>query len=104
MASTSAVHMYDAGVLFLITVQDESGIVNLTTVQNVQLFFQKPDRSVYGVQCQILNASTGLVQYVSTTTDFDQVGKWSVQIVVRFATDNIKHSDIGILTVMKNLA
>jgi hypothetical protein len=105
MATTaSTIHMYDSGVQFLITVEDENGPVDLTTAQNVTMFFQKPDKSVVTNICTIINAAVGLVSYVSTPTDFDQIGRWSIQVVVRFADNDIKHSDIGTLTVLKNLA
>lgn len=104
MASSSTVHVNDIGIQFLITVRDESGVVNLSTVNTVTLFFQKPDQSIISRLCNIVNPTQGIVQYVSTSLDFDQPGKWKMQVVIKFADDNIKHSDIGVLTVEKNIS
>lgn len=99
----SVVHVNDAGVVFIITVSDESGPVNLTTAQSVNLVFQKPDKSILTVDCTVFNANAGIVHYVSTVNDFDQSGRWRVQAKVTFASDNVKHSDVGVMTIAKNI-
>lgn len=101
MATT--IHMNDSGVLFLITVKDETGVVDLTTVENIDVVFQKPDKSFITRPCETVNAAAGLVRYVSATNDFNQSGRWRVQVVIRFSDDNVKHSDVGTLTVERNI-
>jgi hypothetical protein len=104
MATVNSIRVNDSGVLFLITVRDESGVVDLSTVQGIDLFFQRPDRSIVQFTPQIVgDGHSGLISYTSTATDFNVAGRWRYQVVVRFANDNVKHSDIGSLNVENNL-
>lgn len=100
----ASLNVNDSGVIFSITVKDESGVVNLTTVTSIPIFFQKPNKQVIQRTCNITDATKGLVSYTSQTNDFDQAGSWKVQIVVRFANGNVKHSDVGSFTVGGNIS
>lgn len=101
MATT--VHMFDSGVVFMFNVVDESGPVDLSTILGVDVYFQKPDKSILQRTGDIFDAVQGVVTYTSSDTDFDQAGRWKTQLVVRFAGNDVKHSDIGTLTVAVNL-
>lgn len=99
----TTIHMNDAGVIFLFNVVDENGVVNLTTVQRVNVYFKRPDNSIISVVGEVINPPQGVVRYVSSESDFNQAGRWESQVVVRFADDNIKHSDIGLINVEDNI-
>lgn len=72
-------------------------------MQGVDIYFQKPDKTIIERAGTIFNAAGGVVEYISDAADFDQVGRWKTQVVVRFSNSNIKHSDIGTITVVGNL-
>lgn len=104
MPDVTSIHMNDSGVMFLVTVRDESGVVDLSAVQNVILSFQKPDRTIVSVTPEIVgDGRTGLLRYISGADDFDQAGRWKYQVVVQFATSDVKHSDVGAFNVDSNL-
>lgn len=105
MAETTTIHKNDSGVLFLCTIYDENGSpVNLSSVESVELYFRKPSGNVVMFPLEIVgDATRGFVRYVSGVNDFNEVGRWRSQIIVRFASDSIRHSSLGYVTVEDNI-
>ena len=100
-----AIQMYDAGIPFIIAVTDANtnSPVDLTTVQNIDLVFQKPNNAIISKLCDTLNAAGGVIRYISISTDFDVAGKWQFQVVIRFADSTTRRSSVGIIIVNSNI-
>jgi hypothetical protein len=104
MPDIGTVHIGDVGVVFIFTMYDDVGILNLSTVQSVTLAFQRPDGSIIQRLCEVVGGGTaGVVQYISQVGDLDKAGRWRMQVIARFASGNVRHSNITTVLVEGNL-
>lgn len=97
------IHVGDIGTSFQVTVNDQSGIVDLSNVDNMYILFRKPDDSFKQVVPNLLTDGTdGKIQYVTQAGDLDQFGTWQIQARVVFGTD-VYSTDIQRFKVLRNL-
>ncbi len=58
--------------------------INLSTAVGVTAVFKRPDATTLRAACNIVDAATGLVQYVWTLGQTDQVGIWQIEFEINW--------------------
>jgi hypothetical protein len=97
------IHVGDIGTTFQITVNDQNGPVDLTSVDAMYVLFRKPDNAFLQVTPVFVNTgSDGLIKYVTQAGDLDQYGTWQIQARVVFGSD-VFSTDIQRFKVLRNL-
>ena len=97
------IHVGDIGTTFQITVNDQDGPVDLTSVDAMYILFRKPNDTLLQVTPVFVNTgSDGLIKYVTQAGDLDQYGTWQIQARVVFGTD-VFSTDIQRFKVQRNL-
>lgn len=97
------IHVGDIGTIFLITVNDQDGVVDLTNVDDMYVLFRKPDDSfIQRTPVFVSTGSDGKIKYVTQSGDLDQYGTWQIQARVVFGTD-VFSTDIQRFKVQRNL-
>lgn len=67
-------------------VQDEDGLVDISSATLIQIILQKPDEtSVTKTAVLVTDGTDGLMQYVTISGDLDQPGTWKIQGRVQFS-------------------
>lgn len=56
--------------------------INLSTALSVTAVFKRPDATVLRAACNIVDAATGLVEYVWATGETSQQGTWQVEFEI----------------------
>ena len=83
------IHKDDFGTIFRATIRDGSVIVDISTTNNKEFTFQKPDCSSLAVSGVFLTDGTdGIMQYTTVEGDLDQAGNWQIQGKVIFASSS----------------
>ena len=97
-------HVGDVGVAMQSLIKDQKGnIVNLSIASGIQFVFFKPGNPAYSVSGAFVTDGTdGLVQYITTSTDFTQAGEWKMQVYITFPA-GILHTDWTNFKVFPNL-
>lgn len=100
------IHVGDTGTSFVVTLKDEDGVaVDLTSVDIIQVefVFKKPDQTtITKIASFVTDGIDGKAKYVTTSSDLDDVGRWSLQAYVK-TVDGYWHSDITKFKVEANL-
>jgi hypothetical protein len=97
------IHVGDIGTTFQITVNDQNGVVDLSSVDHMYVIFGKPDNAVLTVTPVFVNdGRDGLIKYVTQAGDLDQIGTWQIQARVVFGAD-VFNTDIQRFKVLRNL-
>ena len=97
------IHEDDIGTVFEVTVQDESGIVDISGATTKEIIFRKPDETVVTKTASFTSDGTdGKIRYSIIADDLNMVGKWSIQgkVIIPAGT---WHTDIDIFQVYPNL-
>ena len=94
----------DEGTIVERTIKDQTGaVVNLAGATSLQFHFQKPNGTDVTVAAILsTNGSDGKMQYTSTSSTWDQAGRWQGQAKIQAGGVSLK-SDIWEFHVYPNL-
>lgn len=99
------IHVGDTGTIIERTIKDETGtVVDLSVLGAVlQFHFQRPDKTDFAVTASLSGAGTdGKMRYVSTSSTWDQPGRWQAQAKIQAGGITLK-SDVWEFHVYPNL-
>ena len=101
--SENEIHVGDVGTRFLMVIQDENKIVDISTATTKTIYLGKPDGSKLTKTAQFVNnGADGQIYYTSIAGDLDVAGSWSIQGAVAMPSGTW-HSDITKFMVYANL-
>jgi hypothetical protein len=97
------IHVGDIGLVFLVTIQDDLGPLDVSQATSIQFLFLRPDGTVFGVPAQFnTNGTDGKVFYSTVIDDLSIPGTWMQQVRIAIG-GALKNSDIGKFSVIANL-
>ncbi len=97
------IHIDDYGTIFRATILDGGTIVDISSTNNKEFTFQKPDASSLAVSGVFLTDGTdGIMQYTTVDGDLNQAGNWQIQGKV-FFTSSVWNTSIHKFKVHDNL-
>lgn len=96
-------HMFDSGVNLVFTASDENGPMDLTGTADIMLYFKRPDKTIVSQSCTVINAPAGIVRYITQTNDFNQAGRWQLQLVILYSNGFVRHSSIVAISALANI-
>jgi hypothetical protein len=100
---TEESHVGDIGTQFLLTIVDNSAIVNISSASNLTIYIKKPDSTLLAVTGTLYTDGTdGIMYYNSVSGDLDQSGIYKIQAKVTISS-NVFYSSIGSFKVLCNL-
>lgn len=100
----SEIHVGDIGTIFQITINDQSGPVDVSNADAIQVILQLPDGGGALVKNAVLvnDGTDGIVKYTTQSGDLSQPGTWQIQGRVTFGS-NVFSTDIQKFKVYRNL-
>jgi len=102
----SEIHVNDIGTRFLVTVQDSSGVVDISEASSLTLSFRKPNDTIINRSGSTLldgSAASGVVYYDAIAGDLDEVGSWKLQGKISLSSAEVFYTDIHTFKVHRNL-
>lgn len=103
MADAPQVHLNDIGTSFRCTVEDDSGVVDISTASTLQLIFRKPSGTIITRTAVLVSGGVdGIMEYVTVSGDIDETGFWQYQGRVVIGSNSWK-TDIKNEQVYANL-
>lgn len=80
------IHVGNIGTALRLLVQDEAGVVDISSAVTLEITLWKPDTTT-SVKTAVLvtDGTDGLMEYVTQAADLDQAGVWKIQGKVVFA-------------------
>lgn len=97
------IHVGDVGLIFLVTIQDDTGPLDVSMATTRHFIFQRPDKStLVATAFNNTDGTDGKLFYSTATGDLDQSGTWMFQAFLAIGGSQ-KYSDIGKFTVVANL-
>jgi hypothetical protein len=70
----------DVGTQFVITIENDSGIVDLSSATTLQIIFHKPDATLVTKTATLYTDGTdGKIYYIAISNDLDISGWWGIQ-------------------------
>lgn len=101
--ASGEVRVGDVGTQFLVTLQDDDTVVDLSSASTLQFIFHKPDgTNVTKTATLYTDGTDGKIYYNSQSGFLDTAGHWKFQIYVVIGANSWK-SDIARFTVHPNL-
>ena len=101
----SEIHVDDIGTRFLVTVNDGTATVDLSSASALQIDFRKPSDTIInrtGSQIGDGSSTSGVMYYDSVAGDLDEVGNYKLQGKVTL-TSGTYYTDIHTFKVHCNL-
>ena len=98
------IHVGDFGTLFIITVQERGRSVDISSMVEKKIKFEKPDQNIFERNLAFLTDGTdGKVTYTVVEGDLNVAGEWKLQV---WLENNLGDwsSEITSFTVYSNLA
>lgn len=97
------IHIEDIGTQFIITINDGSVAVDLSTASTKQIIFRKPSGSKITKNASFVNTgSDGKIKYTTLSGDLDEAGYWKIQVYLVIGSNSWK-TDMMIFRVYPNL-
>ena len=97
------IHQDDVGTKFLVTIYDDSSVVNVSGASTKQIIFKKPDGTKLTKSAAFNSDGTdGKIYYTAVTDDLDEIGTYEIQGKV-VITDGTFYTDIQTFKVHRNL-
>jgi len=101
--AANEIRIGDIGTVFEVTIEDDSGVVDLTGATVHNLIFKKPSSTVVTKPAVLdVDPTTGIIRYTTVTGDLDELGCWQIQAEIAIPGGSWK-SDIGTFHVHSNL-
>ena len=108
MSFGSAIHQYDVGTSFEVTVTDDAKpevAIDLSTSTVLEFVFEKEDgTTVVRTPVYVTDGTDGKLRYVTVVGDLDQVGSWKLQVHYVLASGVDRRADVSTFRVKENLA
>lgn len=93
----------DTGTVFVGTINDENGIIDLSLCTAKQIILLKPDGTYIQDDAQFYTDGTdGILKYVIQSGDLNECGKWRIQWLISFSSGTWR-TDIKTFKVYSNL-
>ena len=99
----SEIHVGDIGTILRITVYDGTDIVDVSNVDSMTIYLQKPTgATLTKTAVYYTDGTDGIIQYVTESGDLDQAGTWQIQAKIDFGSD-VFNTSIEKFKVLRNL-
>lgn len=101
----SEIHQNDIGTRFLMTVKDDSDLVNISGALSLRVDIRKPSDTIINRSALRLNdgsAISGVMYYDTVSGDLDEIGNYKLQGLVTLPSGTY-HTDIHTFKVHCNL-
>jgi len=107
MSTGSAIHQYDTGTTFQVTVTDDgvpAVAIDLSTATLLAFCFERPDGSVFDRTPSFVGTGAdGQLQYTTVLADLDQPGQWKLQVRYVLASGVDRRADVQNFNVKANV-
>lgn len=98
------IHKNDIGTVFRATIKETGVVLDISNATTKEFYFFKPSCTVVTQTAGFLTDGTnGIMQYITTTGDLDEVGTWKIQGHIVTASGNWR-TDIKKFEVYENLS
>jgi hypothetical protein len=100
---SSEIHVDDVGTKFVVTVLDDSAVVDISPATNLIIYFRKPDNSVLEKTASLSTDGTdGKMYYITESGDLDLAGNYKIQGKVILSTGTY-YTSLGSFKVHCNI-
>jgi len=101
---TCGAHINNVGTDIQVTIQDCNGVaLDISDSTALAIVLKAPSGTSTSHTATFVNSGTdGLIRYVTTSGDLDEVGTWKIQGVVTVST-SVWYSSVESFTVYRNL-
>ena len=101
--AANEVHLGDIGTVFVVTVKDDTTVVNISAATTKQIIFMAPDGGKLTKTASLTTDGTdGKMQWTTIANDLDEPGTWKIQGKVVLAAGTW-YTDISTFVVEGNL-
>lgn len=102
--AANEVHKDDVGTQFIVTVQDGSTVVDLSSTTLKQILFKKPSAATLTKTAVfVTDGVDGKISYTSISNDLNETGTWFLQVRLDFGSSTFR-SDQKQFKVHENIA
>jgi hypothetical protein len=99
------IHLNDVGTSFRGTAKryEDGTVLDVSTANELIFRFVKPQGDIIDRNVSfVTNGIDGKIEYITIDGDLDQMGRWSIQLIIQFSNSKW-HSDIHTFLVGRNL-
>tara|TARA_B100000745_G_C19786294_1_gene257842 strand:- start:62 stop:373 length:312 start_codon:yes stop_codon:yes gene_type:complete len=102
--AANEIHVDDIGTKFIVTVKDDTSVINVSGATTKEIVFKKPSGTKVTAAASFESDGTdGVLSYTTTGTELDETGTYKIQAHVVLSAGNDFHSDISTFKVYRNI-
>ena len=102
--AANEIHVDDVGTKFVVTIKDDTAIINISGATTKDIIFKKPSGTKVTAAASFETDGTdGVLKYITTGPELDETGTYKIQAHVVLSAGNDFHSDISTFKVHRNI-